>query len=200
VGRHRRGSPDPEALLDCWRHDRRKAAIAVSIRDGVAADHEAVVGIKIRSWAETYGPLIEAAVLREHLDPKRELAVLRGAAADSNTVLLVAVDPSRRIVGFSLAFPSHEPEPLLESLHVAREFQGRGVGELLLRATAGRIQARGHGSMRLAVIAGNTGAARFYERLGGTMAGLEPTGWADGVWHEVYRWPDISTLTRADAP
>ena len=154
-----------------------------------------MAGIKIRSWAETYGPLIDAAVLREHLDPKRELAALSRAAADSDTILLVAEDPLGRIAGFSLAFPAREPEPLLESLHVLRELQGRGVGTLLLRATAGRIQARGHSSLRLAVIAGNTGAARFYERLGGTITGREPTGWAEGVWHAVYRWPDISKLT-----
>lgn len=157
-----------------------------------------MVGIKIRSWAETYGPLIDAAVLREHLDPKRELAATSRAAADSDTILLVAEDPVGRIAGFSLAFPTREPEPLLESLHVLREFQGRGGGALLLRATAGRIQARGHNSMRLAVIAGNTGAGRFYVRLGGALAGREPTGWAEGVWHEVYRWPDISKLTRGE--
>lgn len=154
-----------------------------------------MVEIKIRSWAETYGSLIDAAVLREHLDRKRELAALRRAASDPDTILLVAVNPSGKIAGFSLAFPAREPEPLLESLHVLREFQGRGVGALLLRATAGRIHDRGHRSMRLAVIAGNTGAAHFYERFGGTLAGLEATGWADGVWHEVYRWPDISKLT-----
>jgi ribosomal protein S18 acetylase RimI-like enzyme len=154
-----------------------------------------VVGIKVRSWAETYGRLIDAAVLREHLDPKRELAALSRTAADADTILLVAEDPMGMIAGFSLAFPAHEPEPMLESLHVLRKLQGRGVGALLLRATAGRIQARGHKSMRLAVIAGNTGAARFYERLGGTLTGREPTGWAEGVWHEVYRWADISRLT-----
>ncbi len=123
---------------------------------------------------------------------------LRNAAADRNTILLVAQDSSGTIAGFSLAFPAREPEPLLESLHVLREFQGRGVGALLVRATAALIQARGHPSMQLGVIAGNAGAARFYQRLGATFAGLEPTGWAEGVWHEIYRWPDISSLTRDD--
>jgi len=79
---------------------------------------------------------------------------------------------------------------------VLRELQSRGVGTLLLRATAAAIQSRGYTSMRLRVIAGNAGAARFYQRLGGAFAGLEPTGWAEGVWHEVYRWPDLSVLTR----
>jgi len=121
---------------------------------------------------------------------------LRKAAAEPDTILLVVQDPSGQIAGFALAFLARQPEPLLESLHVLRELQSRGVGALLLRAIAVRIQARGQKSMRLGVIAGNAGAARFYQRLGGTFAGLEPTGWAEGVWHEVYRWPDISALTR----
>ena len=121
---------------------------------------------------------------------------LHDASAESDTVLLAAQDPAGKIAGFSLAFPARRPEPLLESLHVLREYQGRGVGTLLLRATAATIQGRGYTSMRLGVIAGNAGAARFYQRLGGAFAGLEPTGWAEGVWHEVYRWPDLSVLAR----
>lgn len=159
-------------------------------------DLDAIAGIKVRSWAETYGPLIDPAVLQGHLDPARELAALREAAAEPNTILLVVQDPAGQIAGFSLAFPARGPEPLLESLHVLRELQSRGVGTLLLRATAAAIQSRGYTSMRLGVIAGNAGAARFYQRLGGAFAGLEPTGWAEGVWHEVYRWPDLSVLTR----
>ena len=168
----------------------------MSIREGAAPDLEAIAGIKVRSWAETYSSLIDPTVLRKYLDPKREVAALRNAIADPNTIFLVAQDTSGKIAGFSLAFPARQPEPLLESLHVLRESQGRGVGALLLRATAARIRGCGYASMRLAVIAGNAGAARFYQRLGGAFAGLEPTGWAEGVWHEVYRWPDLSMLTR----
>ncbi len=130
------------------------------------------------------------------MDPTRELAALRKAAAEPNTILLVAQEPAGEVAGFALAFLASQPEPLLESLHVLREFQGRGVGTLLLRATAASLQGRGYTSMRLGLIAGNAGAARFYRRLGGAFAGLEPTGWAEGVWHEVYRWQDTSVLTR----
>ena len=69
-----------------------------------------------------------------------------------------------------------------------------GVGGQQWHAGGG-LQARGQKSMRLGVIAGNAGAARFYQGLGGAFAGWEPTGWAEGVWHEVYRWPEISVLT-----
>ena len=165
-----------------------------SVRDATEADLEAVAEIKVRSWAETYASLIPPAVLRPYLDPANELADLRRAVAQPDAVLLVAQDRSAKVVGFSLLFLAHRPEPLLESLHVVGEVQGQGVGTLLMRATAARIKASGHNSMRLMVIAGNTSAERLYERLGGTTAGLEPASWAQSVWHNVFRWPDVGVL------
>ena len=68
-------------------------------------------------------------------DALREQLVLAG------TSLLVAVDESGVVVGFALSYPLHEPEPWMESLHVALS----------------------------SVVVGNVAAARFYERLGGVM-------------------------------
>jgi hypothetical protein len=48
--------------------------------------------------------------------------------------------------------------------------------------------------MRLGVIAGNDAAARFYERLGGSLIGLEPVSWAEGAMHQVYRWSSLTKL------
>jgi ribosomal protein S18 acetylase RimI-like enzyme len=164
------------------------------VRDATEADLEAVAEIKVRSWAETYTSLLPPAVLRPYLDRSNQLAALGQAVAQPDTVLLIAQDRSSKVVGFSLLFLAHRPEPLLESLHVLGEVQGQGVGTLLIRATAARIKATGHSSMRLMVIAGNTGAERFYERLGATTAGREPASWAQGVWHNVFRWPDVGVL------
>ncbi len=164
------------------------------MRDGEEVDLESVAEIKLRSWAETYAALIPRAVLRPYLDKANQLAAVRRAMAQPATVLLVAEDRSARIVGFSLLFPAHTPEPLLESIHVLGELQGHGVGTLLMRATAARVKAGGRNSMRLMVIVGNTAAERFYERLGATVADLEPTSWGKGVWHRVFRWPDVGVL------
>jgi ribosomal protein S18 acetylase RimI-like enzyme len=165
-----------------------------SCRGATAADLERVTEIKIRNWADTYGSLLEPAVLRPFLDMDAQLAELREKLAEPGTLLLVAEDSSGDISGFALAYLEDEPEPWLESLHVLRELRGSGIGTLLMRCTAERIIDRGHSSMRLGVISGNVAAARFYERLGGAMIGLEPVSWAQGVAHEVYRWADLDLL------
>ena len=63
-----------------------------------------------------------------------------------------------------------------------------------MQAIAVRLLACGYDSMRLGVIAGNDDAARFYERLGGSLVGLEPVSWAAGVMHQVYRWSSLTKL------
>ena len=167
-----------------------------SVRDATAADLERVTDIKVRNWADTYGSILEPAVLRPFLDRDAQLAELREKLAEPGTLLLVAEDGSGDTRGFALTYLDDEPEPWLESLHVLRELRGSGIGSLLMRCTAARAIARGHNSMRLGVISGNVAAARFYERLGGAMIGLEPVTWAQGVAHEVYRWADLALLAQ----
>jgi len=167
-----------------------------SVRDATLADLERVSDIKVRNWEDTYGSLLQPDVLRPFLDRDAQLAELREKLAEPGTLMLVAEDGSGDITGFAVTYLEDEPEPWLESLHVLREFRGSGVGTLLMRFTAERIIARGHNSMRLGVISGNVAAARFYERLGGAMIGLEPLSWAPGAAHELYRWADLASLAR----
>jgi ribosomal protein S18 acetylase RimI-like enzyme len=166
-----------------------------SVSDATVEDLQRVSEIKVRNWEDTYGSLLEPAVLRPFLDRDAQLAELREKLAEPGTLMLVADDSSGDITGFAVTYLDNEPEPWLESLHVLREFRGSGIGTLLMRCTVERVIARGHSSMRLGVISGNVATARFYERLGGTMIGREPVSWAAGVEHEVYRWSDLSSLT-----
>ncbi|HKW08140.1 MAG TPA: GNAT family N-acetyltransferase [Candidatus Dormibacteraeota bacterium] len=164
-----------------------------SVRNGTDRDLERVVAIKVRTWSDTYGPLIAPEVLRPFLDQAAQLAYLREKTRSANTILLVAEDHG--VVGFALTFLDHGPDPWLESLHVHPDSQSRGVGTLLMRVTASELKARGRNSMGLGVVEGNTAAERFYERLGAVDAGREPTSWAEGVMHHLYRWPTLEGLT-----
>lgn len=165
-----------------------------SIRESTADDLEKVAEIKVRNWAETYGSILQPAVLRPFLDRARQLADLRRAVELPTTALLVAEGPSGTVVGFALGYMAHEPEPLLESLHVVGEHRGHGVGTLLMRSTAAHLMAHGYSSLRLGVLVGNVDATRFYEGLGATMVGVEPVSWANGVSHQVYRWSSLEAL------
>lgn len=166
----------------------------IAIRQAVAADLPRVAEIKVRNWADTYGPLLDPALLRPHLDPAIQLEELQRDVALAGTLLLVALHGSGAVGGFALTFSTAEPEPWLESLHVLHDLRGSGMGTSLMRATAAELLARGFDSVRLGVIEGNDAAARFYEHIGGSMIGLEPVSWADGAVHRVYRWGDLAAL------
>jgi ribosomal protein S18 acetylase RimI-like enzyme len=165
-----------------------------SVREATADDLENLSKIKVRNWAETYGPLIDPEALRPFLDQPAQLAALHEELPLPGTLLLVAQSRLGPVVGFALTYVATDPEPWLESLHVAPQLQGQGIGAMLMRATASELRARGFTSMRLGVIVGNAAAMRFYDRLGGTVVGVEAVSWAAGVSHVVYRWPDLSTL------
>ena len=167
-----------------------------SVRDATPADLPRVSDIKVRNWADTYGPLLDPAVLRPFLDKKVQLAELGERLGQPGKLMLVAEDDSGEIAGFALTYGDDEPDPWLESLHVLRESRGSGIGTLLMQHTAARLIDRGHNTLRLGVISGNISAARFYERLGGTMIGLEALTWAPGASHEVYHWADLTSLNQ----
>ena len=164
------------------------------IRQATETDLAAIAGVKVRSWADTYAALLDHHTLAPFLDAGQQIEYLREVAHRSDTLLLVADEDALGVIGFALTFPEHPPEPWLESLHVLREHRSRGVGELLMRATAEELVRRGLHTMRLGVVEGNVRAARFYARLGAVFAGREPADWAPHVWHELYRWPDLERL------
>ena len=133
-------------------------------------------------------------MLAPFLDLGRSLADLRESTARPDTVFLVADGEKGTVIGFALAYLNHAADPWLESVHVAREHRGQGVGTALLRELAAVLVSRGFGTMSLGVVKGNAGAGRLYSRLGATLIGVEPTEWAAGVDHEVYRWADLAEL------
>lgn len=164
------------------------------VRDATESDLPRVAEIKVRNWEDTYAALVDAATLRPFLDQESQLADLRERFRRPSSLLLVAEDPAGTVVGFALTYLDHGPDPWLESLHIILASRGTGAGKALMSALAARLRERGYNTLRLGVVEGNDPAARFYERLGATFTGREPASWAPGVWHEIYRWDDISQL------
>lgn len=84
-------------------------------------------------------------------------------------VLLAEIDGA--FAGFCLTFQSFstwrgERGVYVQDLYVGEAFRGRGIGEALLKAAAGRARERGAGYLRLSVDVTNTKAQAFYERVG----------------------------------
>lgn len=79
-----------------------------------------------------------------------------------------------QVVGFALFFTNFstflgKPGLYLEDLYVQPAHRGAGIGEALLRHLAALANQRGYGRFEWCVLDWNSGAIRFYERLGATL-------------------------------
>ena len=106
-------------------------------------------------------------------------------------------------MGFASGGPERDGDPRYEgelyAIYLLREFQGRGVGRTLVRATAAALAERRLTSIVVWVLRNNAGARGFYERLGGVyLRERQLDLGADGrldVPEVAYLWADTrSTL------
>jgi GNAT superfamily N-acetyltransferase len=145
----------------------------IEYRPATASDAGAIAALHASSWRENYRGAFLDAFLDGDL-PAERLAVWseRLARPPANQLVQLAVDGGS-LVGFVCAYGAHDPQwgSLIDNLHVARVAMRTGVGSSLMRQ-AGAWLEREHADLGvyLLVLAVNTPARRFYERLGGRSA------------------------------
>jgi ribosomal protein S18 acetylase RimI-like enzyme len=155
----------------------------VELRPAHRGDAESLARIHAESWKQTYrGMMSDEFLDGGALENRRRVWRERLGAPPAQQYTCVA-QSGPTIVGFVCAFSDEDPEwgSYIDNLHVAHGMHRRGVGRLLMHATAkwlGRVCAdRG---LYLWVMEANASARAFYERLGATNAGtvdkIDPGG------------------------
>jgi len=153
----------------------------IRIRDSGAADVPAITAI--------YGHSVRHGVASFELDPpdEAEIARRRQAILAAGYPYLVA-EQEGKIVGYSYAGP-YRPRPAYRftvenSVYVAPDQQGKGIGRALLPALIARCEDAGFRLM-VAVIgdSANRPSIALHTAFGFTHAGLLPAvGWKHGRW------------------
>ena len=176
-----------------------KAAVPCDLREGTAADLEAVVALHLASWRDSYRGLLPDGyldgALADDLAAKWQRKLIDSPTPGS---LLLLAESDGKLAGFLYACrdPERPGSAYIDNLHVAPECRGSGLGARLLRQAAARLSPLGYRGAHLLVFAQNEAAVRFYLRHGGRILhrGLE-----DLMGHpaDTYRivWPDLSALT-----
>lgn len=166
------------------------ADAALLIRPSATADLDAITAI--------YADAVRDGTGTFELDPpeRAEVARRRDDVMAKGLPWLVA-QQHQRVLGF--AYADHfRPRSayrwcLEDSIYLAADARGRGVGKLLLAELLGRCEARGARQM-LAVIGDSANAASIglHTALGFVRAGvLKSAGWKFG------RWLDVVLMQRA---
>jgi GNAT superfamily N-acetyltransferase len=152
----------------------------IRIRHGGAEDVPALRSL----WLEIQHTHRASAPTVGRYLPDEESWQLRSAEyvewlATPDAFLLLAEDPDARIVGYALTHFLPGPDDSwetdsriadMESLCVAPELRGSGLGSRLLEEVEGELARLGLHDMYIGVVAGNDDAQRFYE-----MRGYHPT-------------------------
>lgn len=102
----------------------------------------------------------------------RYLSAFAAIELDANQLLAVAIDPSDRVVGcLQLSFiPGLSRTGMwrgqIESVRVARDVRGSGLGSAFVEWAVGQCAARGCSLVQLTSDKTRADSIRFYERLG----------------------------------
>lgn len=148
------------------------------------------------SWRNSYRGMLSDDFLDREVVANR-LGVWRSrldSPLKGQFVLLA--EEQKRLCGFVCLFANVDEQwgALLDNLHVRLEQQGRGLGKALMYRTALWLKENyAQSGLYLWVFANNQPAIRFYERLGGQMAGEKienefgekPVRALRYVWHDV---------------
>lgn len=141
----------------------------MEIRPARPEDAPAIAALYYASWRRTYGPLVSEAIWQD-FTPHSTAAEWRNnlRTAKPGITVLVAEDCAG-LAGFLYAFPDPDDpaRDVLESLHVAADRQGAGIGRELMAAYACELARRNRPRVVLHVIEGNRRAIDIYTHLGG---------------------------------
>ncbi len=130
----------------------------------VQSDLPGVQALHLESWRRSYAGLLPDAFLAGSVVD--EMAGRWAGLPAAHDVALVA-EHAGTLAGFALVYANHADGPMMESLHVRADRQGKGTGRHLMAGVARALIRRGHDHLWLEVMAGNGAARRIYARWGG---------------------------------
>lgn len=172
------------------------------IRRATPTDCDSIATVHIASWRVGYADLLPAELLSA-LDHGQRAAMWHDMLASYQPRTTTRVSElDGIIVGFASLRPSperhHDPQQVGEvgAVYVDPDHWGSGAGRALLAALESDARGYGFSLLELRVLEGNTGARRFYERLGWQTdgmrmpdrAGVSQHGFPDGVPVTVVRY------------
>jgi GNAT superfamily N-acetyltransferase len=161
-----------------------------AVRPATLDDATEIARVQTQSWQSSYRGILPDSIL-DTMDPTRRIGSRREIIADSGALNLVAYDTTHGdIVGFANAGPSRrqgQPEAGTDEARSHRPRWGRvgelyeiyildrakryGLGRELFDVVTDWCRSRHMATMIVWVLEGNTHARRFYEAMGGQVAG-----------------------------
>ena len=170
----------------------------VSLRPARPADAAAIARVHVETWRASYAGIVPDTYLVAMTESKQALqwntAIRRARAPEAVLVAAAADLPGGRLVGFGSCGRARRRRASGEvfTLYVALDWQGQGVGRLLLYGLFDRLRAGGLNEAMVWVLSDNP-ARFFYEAMGGQRVAERHEPFAGVKLDEAaYAWPDLA--------
>jgi len=172
--------------------------MTISIRKAELKDAPALGHIQVTSWRSAFRNIASDDYLDNMVSEENQAADWKEILADPEQVVFVA-EMENKLVGYAWAHreddESIEWDAELISMHILPKYKRQGLGRKLFAATATQLKEHGCKSAYLWVLEENHPSHKFYEALGGQLAGKHQIELGDRELTEVaYGWKDISQL------
>jgi GNAT superfamily N-acetyltransferase len=172
----------------------------IHVRSATEADAEGIARVHIETWQATYAGVLPDTFLigMSQADMARQARANITAGAGSIVTLVVehrGIAASGEILGFGSAGPARDVNLLYDgeiyTLYIGSDWQGQGVGKMLLGALFRTLYERGMEDALLWVLAANP-SRFFYQHMGGVPIGRREERLAGQTFPALaYGWPDL---------
>jgi ribosomal protein S18 acetylase RimI-like enzyme len=172
--------------------------VSVELRAPAGNEAEAIALLHIACWREAYAGIVPGEALAG-VDPDERARKWRTSIADPDSLVRAAYEGAVP-VGLVLAHPANDPrltgcDGQIAALYVAASHYRLKLGSRLMAEAARWWLARGGRSLGLGVLAANTRAVAFYERLGGRVVATGTYHWGGADIPDVlYVFDDLAAL------
>jgi len=171
-----------------------------TIRKAQGKDAAALGHIQVTSWRSAFRDIASDEYLDQMVSEEHQANDWKDIIADAEQVVYVA-ELDNEPVGYAWAHreddESLEWDAELISMHILPESKRMGLGRRLFAATARNLREQGCQSVYLWVLEKNQPSRKFYEALGGELAGEHQIELGDRLLMEVaYGWKVIDQLEK----
>ena len=164
--------------------ERGESLNSIVVRDAVAADIPALAELHVTTWNATYNTSRGPSIATRTWQWNQVFA-----SEDRRDFVLLLEDRNGRLIGFTWGKPDvGEFEGQLSKIYLRWEYQGLGLGRLMMAETARRFLERGiHSFILFAEL--NNPTLGFYDRMRGERLRDDR-----GQFNGAYGWRDMTNL------
>lgn len=169
----------------------------MKIRKAVLEDAEGIAKVHVDSWRATYKEIIPSSYLND-LSYVQRTELWRSNILKAENYVVVAEEETGQIIGFADSWKREnntaENSGDLTSIYLLEEYQGKGVGKMLLKELFNHFKEKGYEKIFVEVLEENK-TRYFYEYYGAKLIDTSQIKIGGEILNElIYEWEDVDAV------